>query len=112
MGVDYYPCANCGQTFPDCGEFTACNEEFGGCGKWYCSDECAQVQKCEYDVEGDYEGYDHLTKDEKNKNKTTCINCRGEHASDTNVLTWLLKRLYMTRKKANQEYLKDKKGEK
>lgn len=54
MNNEYYSCTKCGHNIPEYGQFTECNEEFGGCGKWYCSDECAQVQKCEYDVEGDY----------------------------------------------------------
>ena len=34
MGVDFYPCSNCGETFPDCGEYHICDQEHILCS--YC----------------------------------------------------------------------------
>ena len=35
MGVDFYVCRACDETFPDCGPYVRCE----GCGKPYCGDE-------------------------------------------------------------------------
>lgn len=32
MGVEYFPCSNCGETICDCGDFTICES----CGKYFC----------------------------------------------------------------------------
>lgn len=34
MGVDFYPCTNCGETFPDCGPYHICDQEHMLCA--YC----------------------------------------------------------------------------
>lgn len=36
MGVDYFPCFNCGETICDCGEFTICIS----CNNYFC-EQCA-----------------------------------------------------------------------
>ena len=38
MGVDYFVCANCGETFPDAGSYVSC----GNCGEVWCSHDCAE----------------------------------------------------------------------
>ena len=40
---------------------------------------------------------------------TTCIECRGEHASDANVLAYLLGRFGLTREQADKDYLESEK---
>lgn len=37
MGVDFYACANCEETFPDCGDYVSCEQ----CYRHYCCSECA-----------------------------------------------------------------------
>lgn len=38
MGVDWYSCRNCGDTFPDCGDFVSCE-----CGEHWCDYDCAEA---------------------------------------------------------------------
>lgn len=38
MGVEYYTCNYCGETFSDCGDFVGCE-----CGTKWCDDECAEA---------------------------------------------------------------------
>lgn len=38
MGVDYYTCKNCGENFPDCGDYVSCES----CFAHWCSNECAK----------------------------------------------------------------------
>jgi hypothetical protein len=39
MGVDFYACANCETTFPDCGDYVSCEQ----CYRHYCCGECADL---------------------------------------------------------------------
>jgi len=36
MGVDFYTCTSCGETFCDCGPFSSCEY----CGSLFCNDDC------------------------------------------------------------------------
>lgn len=38
MGVEFYTCDNCGETFADCGEYVSCET----CWTKWCCDECAE----------------------------------------------------------------------
>ena len=38
MGVEFYTCNYCGETFSDCGGFVGCE-----CGIKWCDDECAEA---------------------------------------------------------------------
>ena len=38
MGVEFYTCNYCGETFSDCGGFVGCE-----CGTKWCDDECAEA---------------------------------------------------------------------
>ena len=44
MSIDYYSCNNCGETFPDCGDYVSCE----GCGTKWCCDECAEEEDSLY----------------------------------------------------------------
>jgi hypothetical protein len=37
MGIDYYSCCHCGESFPDVDEYVSCE-----CGNKWCCDECAE----------------------------------------------------------------------
>ncbi len=67
MGVDWYTCASCHETFNDCGNFFGCD-----CGEMYCSPKCG-------DREGDGDG------------NTTCEVCRGEVVTDEQLIEYLVK---------------------
>lgn len=86
MGVDFYVCEVCGNTFPDCGDFVSCE-----CGGRFCSNDCAHMDYAVYDDEG--EG----TEDD---GPGTCVLCRGEEATDGELISWLLERCKLTREAA------------
>lgn len=79
MGVDFYVCDNpqCGETYADCGPCPQCY----GCGKSFCSKECAQLQVVN---EEDSKLYDDA--------ETTCVLCRHEVVCDEDLVKFLLKR--------------------
>ena len=80
MGVDFYVCRACDETFPDCGAYVCCE----GCGHLYCGDECA-------DIDGDGQ-------------EQTCVDCRGDLDTDDNLLALALEKLGMTREQLTAEY--------
>ena len=91
MGIDYYVCDVCGETFPDCGEYYTCE-----CGRLYCSEECAtsdEVEDYPDDVDGDY-------------NFESCKYCRGEAFTDIDILNYMLKKHKTNREKIIKEMKK------
>lgn len=87
MGVDWYSCEKCGDTFPDCGDYVRCDS----CGRHWCSDECAEAEGY---IRGDDE-------DEEG-----CNFCRGEDVEDSNLLRYCLEALTLTRSECVKAYLK------
>jgi len=93
MGVDWYPCTACNETYPDCGDYYTCMaytteprcEEIGGCERSYCSKECAKP-------EGEGE-------------TLSCVHCREELTSHENLLGFLLARHGQTREQVAAEYV-------
>jgi len=69
MGVDYYVCQSCEDTFSDCGYFVSCI-----CGYRWCCDECAEN-------DGVVAEYDEKT-GEKLDESETCKFCRNEDFTD------------------------------
>ncbi|AKC02697.1 hypothetical protein CPT_Stills69 [Bacillus phage Stills] len=90
MGVDYYACKSCEDTFPDCGYHVSCE-----CGHHWCSDDCA---------EGD--GYEHIVDEERNHETISCNFCRGEDVDDSDLLAAFLHMTKMTRTQAVEWYNK------
>lgn len=85
MGVDFYACNNCGETFPDCGSYFHCD-----CGATFCSSECGKHEYKEYsdddiDDENDYE-----------EEISTCIYCRVESVLDHDLLIFILDKYGLT----------------
>lgn len=108
MGVDFLVCAACSDTFPDCGRYVICNEDFGGCGERFCSEECAQYQRGLSEEDGDYGAFSRMTSDEQEREKSSCVDCRGENATDHNLLHFLLELTGMSREEAEKQYLLEK----
>jgi DNA-directed RNA polymerase subunit RPC12/RpoP len=77
MGVDWYPCANCGDTFPDCGHYWSCET----CGHMICS-------RCEKEI---------IKRDEETEDEDVCPFCNDEIATDYELLCYALRKLGMTR---------------
>lgn len=78
MGVDWYPCEHCGETFPDCGSYVYCNDD---CYKRWCSDECAEA-------DGFVEDRENI--DRWGDSTKSCKFCRKEDADDSVLLAFLL----------------------
>lgn len=84
MGVDFYSCANCGDTFCDAGYYFSCEN----CYEHFCSNECGGRQTAE-----EPENYEDNPGWE---DQTTCILCRKEAVTDANMVQFLLKKAGLT----------------
>lgn len=84
MGVDFWACRNCGETFPDCGYYTGCS-----CGEVWCCESCAKA-------DGFAEEIDEET-DEVIDDSGTCNFCREEDFKDCELLNHALDLLKMER---------------
>ena len=85
MGVDWYACTRCEETFNDCGHYVHCD----GCGIHWCSDECANE-----------DGYEHKEwTDEKGEpwESNNCKYCREEDFTDAQLLKYVLRHVHAGR---------------
>ena len=108
MGVAFLICNACERTFPDCGSFSVCAEDWGGCGKQYCSQECSKLERPGHDRPPTWQEAEDLYENDRaawEALKVTCVDCRGELPNDRNILEFLLRRTGMTRAEVNAEYL-------
>ena len=80
MGVDFYACQICDETFPDCGNYFGCE-----CGAMFCSTKCGKP-------------------DTEDENNPTCCLCRKDEATDYVLLKFLLKHVKMTRNQVLEMY--------
>jgi hypothetical protein len=87
MGVDYYTCNHCDETFPDCGPMIWC-----ACGNKWDYDECAAADGY-VEPEDDYE------------DEGTCAFCRNEKATDEQLLAYLIDQVLTTRVEVEERYL-------
>lgn len=90
MGVDFYACDNCGDTFPDCGDYFRCD-----CEAKFCCTECGGYKSVEPEEDVD----DHEV--------ITCIHCRMESATSDDLLHFLLKKFDLTHDQAMEMYRKE-----
>lgn len=119
MGVDYYPCKRCGEVYCDCGYYVDCDEDAGGCGRDWCSDECAKADgyiecSCKLDKDIDSNGYadeecEHLEKgslcchDCDHFVQASCKYCREEVFEDDEILKYALCLLNKTKEELIDE---------
>lgn len=119
MGVEFYTCNYCGETFSDCGGFVGCE-----CGTKWCDDECAEAdgyisEHCnlhpdldDYDLMYDYRknhcDYDSCYKCEHYV-KASCKYCRQEDFDDGVLLEYALNLLNMSREEVINGYKKSSK---
>ena len=119
MGVDWLSCDNCGDTFPDCGDFVSCHCD---CSSRWCDERCAEGHGhvratckagCDISSEGYLEcGADICLKTKDNENyddeyiccngcenyiEESCKYCREEDYEDTDLLEKALELLNVTR---------------
>lgn len=78
MGVDFYACNYCEETFCDAGYYFSCD-----CGYHYCDNKCG----------------DRKT-DEEDEDKSTCRRCRREYIDDGEILHFILAKFGLTREEA------------
>lgn len=83
MGVDWYACSNCNETYPDCSYYFTCS----ACERNFCSDKCGGREVTE-------------PSDKKWEEGTSCVFCRGDVVDDSELVVFLLGRLNMTRDEA------------
>lgn len=93
MGVDWYACNNCGETFPDCGDYTGCE-----CGEHWCSDECAEVEGFRREEDG------YKPAGQSWEQESSCSYCRKEDHSDSTLLDYCLQLIGKTREQIIVEY--------
>jgi hypothetical protein len=93
MGVDYYTCANCHSNFPDCGSYFHCT----GCDEHFCSYNCGGRKVVEEEESEDEYEYEELT---------SCVLCRREKATDSDLLDFLLNHFNITYEAAMEIYKK------
>jgi hypothetical protein len=126
MGVAWNSCSKCGESFPDCGDFEICSEDKGGCGRVWCSYDCAledgyieehcklgkgvdytsPTEDCEFANGNKYckcEGCSNYVEE-------SCSYCRNEAFEDSELLEYALQGLKMTKQELI-ECLKEDKNE-
>ena len=107
MGVDYYSCDRCKDTYCDCGYYVTCYEDAGGCGRSWCSDECAEKDgyrecSCKLGKDIDSQGYanedcEYLERDSsycgdcENFIEASCNYCRNEDFEEEDIIDYILK---------------------
>lgn len=94
MGVSFYTCEECGHNFPDCGDYFRCYS----CNSKFCSDECGGREVEDEEQEETEDDWEEIT---------TCIFCRMESATDTDLLNFLLKTYNLTRNQVFELYKKE-----
>lgn len=94
MGVDYYTCNYCGETFPDCGSYVYCGE----CYTRWCCDECAEK-----------EGFKYNNEEEGDMEYSTCSFCREEDAKDEDLLSFCLLKMGLSHQQLVEQYYQESK---
>ncbi|OME54127.1 hypothetical protein BSK59_16230 [Paenibacillus odorifer] len=102
MGVDFYACNNCRDTFPDCGHYVSCE-----CGEHWCSDECAE----EEGFRREPDGFMYKGQYGEYKHSTSCGFCRQEDFSDTELLDFLIRSHNSSRAEVIDMYKESKENE-
>ena len=87
MGIDYYVCDVCGESYPDCGPCGMC----GNCESSLCGD-CHDKAKEKYGVHTD-DSYDSLK----------CQLCTKDVITNDVMVEFLLKRIGVTRKQVEKD---------
>lgn len=78
MGIDILFCSNCGDGFPDVGDYEDCD----GCGNSWCDDVCAE-----------YDGLEKILDEEGYQMNSSCKYCRNEDVEDSKLLDFAISQL-------------------
>lgn len=90
MSVDFFSCAICSKTFPDCGTYYRCD-----CGEIFCSHGCAKTDYSQYDCDGNIIDEENEDWDEEEPG-IRCI-CSKNDANDQILSAALLKHFKINR---------------
>lgn len=82
MSIDFYVCDKCGETFPDCSEYTYCED----CNGNLCGDCSKEIGNYIY------------------MNKEICPFCRKDIITDNMLLHFALRILDVTRQELEEKY--------
>ena len=86
MGVDWYTCNHCGDTFPDCGSYYTCDN----CWTHWDDLKCAEADGAQWNEEED--------------TIVSCKFCRQEDATDSELVNYMLKHFKVTREEMVKEF--------
>lgn len=92
MGIDYYTCFGCERAFPDVIAYHNCEE----CGNIYCSTKCAKPELIE------------SVEDDSDEERTSCVYCRDEIITDTDILSAVLQHFNISKEEALELYKKSR----
>ncbi|EPD81334.1 MULTISPECIES: hypothetical protein [unclassified Paenibacillus] len=101
MGVDWYTCKNCDNTFHDAGNYGCCSK----CEEMYCG-KCYDAFIKKYgEIDEDNEEYAIY-----GESLPECDWCNGKKVEDSDLLNFALEKLCMKRSKLKKEYVLHKFG--
>ena len=112
MGVAWNSCSKCGKSFPDCGDFEICSEDKGGCGRVWCSYDCALEDGYieEHCKLGKGVDYTSPTEECEFANENEYCKCRNEMFEDSELLEYALLKLDISKEDLIQDLITDKNG--
>jgi len=94
MGIDYYACDNCGDTFPDCGPYTHCED----CYRYLCSPCSDKMEIGSYRMSKN--GQDDYDEDDEHG---ICPYCSGAIVTEEQLLEYALEKLGMGQDELEKE---------
>jgi hypothetical protein len=104
MGIDYYSCHYCDESFPDVIDYVWCE-----CGIKWCCDECAEAdgykdESCSKGFDVDDNECEQSCWSCENHIDSNCKYCRQEDFDDSILLNFALKKLVLTREQLIEQY--------
>jgi len=95
MGVDFYACSQCRDTFPDCGVFSSCET----CGEMLCP-------RCMTQLSVGSRLMDEPDEDDADEGYEQCPFCAKQLASDAALLEFALSEMGITKDELAARYRK------
>jgi hypothetical protein len=100
VGVEFFPCAACGESICDCGRYEQC-----GCGRRWCDLKCAAEDGYAEGEGVDPECWDGF------RETWTCAYCRLENFEDGELLNHLLRRYNLTREQVVEDRRRERRNQ-